>query len=202
MACFTIIKIKGGGAQVIVYIQWYCSVDCTNHPRSLGLFIADAPSGCSLYMMMIERLHTFWAHSFGNFVGDWSILFMANKYAMFPIECSLSLFSEGFPRESLLICGSKGVLTLLIIEILHMLVTFEIATFYTNHISLGVASFLSVWQQVLSTQCLVLVSDSISTHRDHTAWQFIGTQNWSTSNAITVPCFTSLVWRGSGNGLA
>ena len=28
----------------IVYIQWYCSVDCTNYDRSLGLFIRDSIS--------------------------------------------------------------------------------------------------------------------------------------------------------------
>ena len=41
--------------------------------------------------------------------------------------------------------------------------------------------------------------------REHTAWLLIGAQNWSTGNAITaltVPFFTYLVWRGSGNGLA
>ena len=41
--------------------------------------------------------------------------------------------------------------------------------------------------------------------REHTAGLLIGAQIWSTDNAITaltVPCFTSLVWRGSGNGLS
>ena len=56
------------------------------------------------------------------------------------------LFSEGLPSESVLICGSKSVLTSLITEYCtrSLLVTFEITTLYTNHF--GVDCLLPNWQ--------------------------------------------------------
>ena len=48
---------------------------------------------------------------FGNSVGERHTFLWWIKYAMFP-----SVPTEGFPRESILMCGSKVVLTSLIIE--------------------------------------------------------------------------------------
>ena len=76
--------------------------------------ITDASSGHGFIMMTTQRLHVLQVHPL-------LILFVThtNSYGRLSMPCfQPSAPADGFPKESILICGSKGVLTLLIIQYL------------------------------------------------------------------------------------
>ena len=86
--------------------------------------------------------------------------------------------------------GDNGVVWCLKVKVLgyslHPVILLSIAQFTPDH-----------WA------CSFLIPSQLL--REHTAWLLIDAYNWSTDNALTaltVPCFTSLVWRVSGNWLA
>ena len=82
--------------------------------NNINLFMAEAQLGCGFIIILI----VFIPWSVGEF-GNSVCKNQANSYSLITTACYQSSaphsdISEGFPKVSHLICGLKGVLTLLI----------------------------------------------------------------------------------------
>ena len=162
---------------VLMYIMCKCHASATCHwfvfsPEKAGFQNADfcpslplkaSPSAShelytlwqmphlgSFLMMINERPHALWAYSFGNSVGK--RIYSNGRRSIPCVNRVLPVtFFRGLPQGfsfNLWLGSSFGIINY---RILYMLVTFGIATLYTNRFLLtlapGVGCLLSVWQQ-------------------------------------------------------